>query len=171
MKEFWKDIKGYEGLYQISNFGRVKSLSRIVSGKKNSERRLPEIVKIPGYDRKGYQIIILRKNINKVYHIHHLVWDHFGNWGRDGRKLQVDHIDGDRLNNQIKNLQLLTNRQNITKYHKDRRELPTGVIYEKRAKKFRARIYISGKNIHLGLFNNIEDAAKAYQRALKSLGE
>lgn len=49
MEEVWKDIKGYEGLYQISNLGRVKSLPRMIK-----KRKCEEIIKIPSLAGKGY---------------------------------------------------------------------------------------------------------------------
>ena len=171
MKEVWKDIKGYEGIYQISNYGRVKSLTRVVKGKNNSKRKLSEKIMIPGLDGSGYEIITLRGESQRAFHIHHLVWDSFRIQKRQGRKVQVDHVDGDKRNNSINNLQLLNNRQNVSKYHKERRELPTGVeYYNKKKKRVRARIYIDGKYKHLGCFDNITQASNAYQKALRGIG-
>lgn len=67
MKEIWKDIKGYEGLYQISNLGNVKSFPRNGTSKKEKIRK-------PNTDRYGYHYITLYKNgKNKTFKIHRLV--------------------------------------------------------------------------------------------------
>lgn len=72
MTEIWKDIKGYEGLYQISNFGRVKSLARYVVNNKNGGKRLmEETLLYPSDNGNGYKIIGLRKSkVRKNHYIH-----------------------------------------------------------------------------------------------------
>jgi len=103
MQEVWKNVNGFEGLYQISNFGKVKSLPRKWQPK--------EIILKPGKDKNGYFKVILHKNkirYNKQVHI--LVFDNFGKSKRNGHKLQVDHFDENKQNNYIENLQLLTNK-------------------------------------------------------------
>lgn len=61
MQEIWKDIQGYEGLYQVSNLGRVKSLKRL-SNDRGGYRAIEEKIKNVRLCRKGYQIINLSKN-------------------------------------------------------------------------------------------------------------
>ena len=115
MKEIWKSIESYEGIYEISNCGRVKSLVRAVKYK-NSYKVIREKIIKGGIDGCGYRYINLCKNGGKgIYRIAHLVYDHFGKGKRNGRILQVDHIDEDKQNNRIDNLQLLTQRKNTSK--------------------------------------------------------
>lgn len=149
MKEIWKCIKNYDD-YKISNFGRVKSFY-------NNDCKLLKTPK-----QHDYKCVCLsKKGINKTFSIHHLVWDHFGSGKRNGKILQVDHIDENKLNNRIDNLQLLSPRENVYKHHKQFHKF-IGVYQQ--GDKYRSRIYKNGKTKHLGCFNNEYDAHLAYQK-------
>lgn len=106
-KEIWKDIKGYEGLYQVSNLGRVKSLER-----KMRCRKCKKIIKTATITNKGYYRLSLCKNgKTKFYHIHRLVAQAF--IPNPDNKPTVDHIDRNKLNNNVSNLRWATyNEQN-----------------------------------------------------------
>ena len=162
MKEVWKPIEGYEGLYEISNYGEVKSFY----GKKE------RILKY-GIDSGGYSFVNLFKNGKvKTYQVSHLVWDHFGDRSRNGRKLQVDHINNNKQKNWIINLQLLTNRENTSKGYIQNGGTSSqyiGVSWSKCAKKWVAQILTDGKRKYLGLFKNEHQAHLAYQNALKGI--
>lgn len=96
--EIWKDIKGYEGLYQVSNFGRIKSFVRNVSN--------PRIMKTY-INRKGYIKCYIG---GKSKSIHRLVADAF--IPNHKNKPQVNHIDGNKQNNNVENLEWATNSEN-----------------------------------------------------------
>lgn len=102
--EIWKDIEGYEGLYQVSSTGRVRSLSYRGNGK-------PQILKLCE-NSKGY----LRARLNKDketgrYFVHRLVAKAFLT-PVDGKDC-VDHIDGNPHNNNVVNLRFCTHRENV----------------------------------------------------------
>ena len=95
--EIWKDIKGYEGYYQISNLGRVKSL------------RSNKLLK-PALDRGYSYVVLCVKMKSKKYKIHRLIAIHFiPNYHN---KPHINHIDGNKRNNDISNLEWCTNDEN-----------------------------------------------------------
>lgn len=107
MEEIWKDIKGYEGLYQISNLGRVKSLDRISKGRKYKSKIL-SIQK----NKNGYQTITLYDCSNyKGFTIHRLVALSF--IPNPQNKKCVNHKDGNKENNKVTNLEWVTHSENM----------------------------------------------------------
>lgn len=171
--EIWKDIKGYEGYYQVSNHGRVRSLDRIIiwRGKEKKESgKIMSLVK----SGCGYKYVSLSKRDEREsFRVHLLVWDAFGDRPRNGRVLQVDHIDNDKMNNHIDNLTLLNNRLNCSKgkLQKEKTSKYTGVCLNKKTGKWGARATMDGKYKHLGLFPTEIQAHLAYKKALISIGE
>ncbi len=104
MNEVWIDIKGYEGYYKVSNFGRIISI-----GRRGGSYNKDIIMSL-----KGRQVTLCRDNIKVQYIISHIVYTHFV--GEIPENMVVDHIvEGDFTNNRVDNLQLLTKKQNSTK--------------------------------------------------------
>lgn len=96
MKEIWKDVKGYEGLYQISNTGRIKSLNYRHTGKEKILR--------PDTTKKGYLRVALCKDGKiKNFRINRLVALHF--IPNPNNLPQVNHKDEDKTNNYVENLE------------------------------------------------------------------
>ena len=113
MKEIWKDIKGYEGYYQISNFGRVKSLDRYVattgnpSGKRLIKGKLKKPTERIGKNGNGYYHINLDKNNNsKLFTIHKLVAETF--IPNPDNLPCINHKDENKHNNHVDNLEWCT---------------------------------------------------------------
>ena len=109
--EIWKDVKGYEGSYQVSNLGRVKSLDRIIvysNGRIHNQKGK----NINGFiNTSGYMSVDLYKNgKSKKHYIHRLVATMFIDNPRD--KNEINHIDENKLNNCAKNLEWCTSSEN-----------------------------------------------------------
>ena len=110
--EIWKNIKDYEEHYQISNYGRVKSLCRISINIYNEKRPIKGKVLILGSDSHNYLIVKLYKNNNeKNFKVHRLVAQHF--ISNPKNKLEVNHIDGNKKNNHSNNLEWTTHKENM----------------------------------------------------------
>jgi NUMOD4 motif/HNH endonuclease len=103
MEEIWKDIVGYEGLYQVSNHGRVRSLDREIAWKGTWRFYKGKVMK-QRKDKDGYLTIQLYKNGNrKDYFVHRLVALAF--IPNVDSKKQVNHLDGRNDNNHVSNLE------------------------------------------------------------------
>ena len=101
-KEIWKDVKNYEGLYEVSNLGRVKSL--------NYNRTRKEKILKSGYVCGYCKVVLWKYGKKKMYTVHRLVAEHF--IPNPDNKPCIDHIDGNRSNNRVENLRWCTYKEN-----------------------------------------------------------
>lgn len=112
MIEVWKDIKDYEGFYQVSNLGRVKSLSRSIHDSRGYMVHLKEKIKKPSFDKNGYPQIGLCKNGTVITRkIHRLVAEAF--ISNPENKPEINHKDEDKTNNCVSNLEWVTEKENV----------------------------------------------------------
>lgn len=112
MKEVWKDIVGYEGLYQVSNLGTVKSLPRVrkTYGKRTYQTKEMEM-RAP-LSTSGHLKVCLTKNgKQRCYYVHRLVATAF--LENKERYRVVNHINGNKLDNRVENLEFCTQSHNV----------------------------------------------------------
>lgn len=111
MNEQWRDIAGYEGLYQVSNIGRVRSLDHVVKTKRGKD------MLVKGKDksllnRKGYMFVLLRnRRVQQMCAVHRLVATAF--IPNLDNKPEVNHIDANKSNNCVNNLEWVTGEENM----------------------------------------------------------
>ena len=106
INEIWKDIQGYEGFYQISNFGRVKSLARLSIQNHLLPEKILKQSELNGY----YKVNLQNKEGVKSHQVHRLVAIAF--LANTDNKPCVNHIDGDKHNNNVNNLEWCTVSEN-----------------------------------------------------------
>ena len=111
--EVWKDVAGYEGVYQVSNLGRVRSVDRTVQysdGRKGIYKG-KTLKPSKSKKRRNYLYVTLSYNQKTMYKsVHRLVAETFIE--NTGNKSEVNHIDGDKDNNKVSNLEWVTSKEN-----------------------------------------------------------
>jgi len=186
--EIWKAVEGYEGLYEVSSYGRVKSIARVSAG-----LRCPTIIKekiLKGSLVLGYPTVGLCKNgVQKIFTVHRLVAVAFLNYVPDGRELEIDHINGLRDDNYAVNLRIVTRQFNMTYGFRKNRKYFTppkmerkigknwseiysqyvGVYWSKEHKMWYSKVAIYGVYKHLGFYKSEETAARMYESKLTEI--
>lgn len=117
--EEWKDIVGYEGLYQVSDLGNIKSLDRWIYGRGRKKKQLRHgcVMKFKT-DKYGYFTLqLIKENIRKHITVHRLVAIAF--ILNPENKPQINHIDCDKKNNAVHNLEWNTAKENVIHAHKN----------------------------------------------------
>ena len=107
----WKDIKNYEGYYQISDSGEVRSLDRVVERSNGSWVLKGQILK-PALCKSGYMCVALCKDgVQKTHFIHHLVAENFLG-EKPSEDMEVNHINANRQDNRVENLEWMSRFEN-----------------------------------------------------------
>lgn len=108
--EVWKDIPNYVGLYQVSNFGRIKCLERTLINS-NGKISIRKSKLLNGCKSRYYSVLLCKNSNNHKLHLaHRLVATSF--IPNPENKPEVNHIDGNKLNNHVNNLEWVTHREN-----------------------------------------------------------
>jgi hypothetical protein len=156
--EIWKPIKGYEGLYEVSNTGKVKSIERTFTGKDGVTKSVHErilVLSLSMITKKHpiarYTVELWKDNKRKRISIHRIVAITFLP-NLEG-KPQVNHIDGNPKNNNIENLEWATNSENVKHAYK------TGLMKPKGKKPIKGTNLITGEIIY---FDSVANASKYF---------
>lgn len=164
MKEIWKDIEGYEGIYQVSNLGRIKSFDRHRKTMGEGIRLVKG--KIIKHVKKGIgyaQVTLCDNNaIKKSVLVHRIIATAF--IPNPDNLSQVNHKDSNRCNNTIDNLEWVSSRENQT--HRYKKEIKAskyvGVQFRKNRNRWVSRTSIGGKMVTIGSFKDEHSAHLAY---------
>lgn len=163
MKELWKDIKNYEGLYQISNLGRIKRLMFINNNVCKKQERILKITD----NGNGYKIVGLCNKNRKNFYVHRLVAQAF--LENKDNHTQINHKDYNRANNNVENLEWISVKDNIN-YSKINRLNSKRVVRKVKSKygkyigldnrynKFYIKVPVQGKIKTLSGFITLEEA-------------
>ena len=178
--EIWKEVKDFEGYYEVSNLGKVRRCF--------AEKALKEQISNRGYCR----VCLCRDNVKKSISVHKIVANAFIE--NPENKKTVNHINFDKSNNHVSNLEWMTIKENINhardngvykssdlrqryvkRKHKDNSKCTSnnvGISYRSKENYHRyvARIHYNGKRINLGSYKNELDAVNAYQQKIKEYG-
>lgn len=124
-KEIWKDISGYEGMYQVSNFGNVKSLTREIMNRGVKQQIKERLLR--QNNKGGYLFVVLSKEgKTKSFAVHRLVAEEFIQ--NPENKPQVSHLDENPLNNNVLNLAWATAEENCNYGKRNERVFKAGVV-------------------------------------------
>ena len=150
--EIWKPVFGYKEYYHVSNLGNVKTLERYIKNGQFSYFKKPKILK-PGTNPDGYKTVVLYGKDNKrQFKVHSLVATSFI---ENPRKLEmVNHIDEDKSNNNMSNLEWVSRRENGVHRYKNKNTTSKycGVSWSKASKKWISTIRYNNKQIYLGCY-------------------
>lgn len=155
--EEWRDIDGFEGCYQVSNIGRVKSLKRVVMRKDGKPLTVHERILKAYKNEDGYLLVRLSGNgKERAASVHRFVAETF--IPNPGNKPQVNHINEDKTNNCVNNLEWVTNIENVNH----------GTWNERRIASVQKQVTVISPGGEVSHIESISDAAKFM--GLKSIG-
>jgi hypothetical protein len=171
-EEIWKDVPGFEGTYRVSNFGNIKTLDRVcINGENGFYKRKGSFKKLIINNRGYYHVSMWdfkkKKNINNRVHV--LVAMAFLNHTPCGMKYIIDHIDNNKLNNRVDNLQITNQRYNASKDKKNKTSKYTGVSFDRSRNKWKSVIFKDDKLKHIGRYKCEFSAHVAYTRELNKI--
>lgn len=162
--EEWKTIEGYNGIYQASSFGNIRSLNYNRTG---ISRLLKLTIgtngKAHNKDKGYFQVNLYCNGIGCCKRVHVLVAEAFLGHNRSETGLLINHIDINTFNNRVDNLEIIANRENTNKKHLPHSSEYTGVSWHKNRKKWQSQIIDKGKSKYLGLYKLEIEASKAYE--------
>ena len=173
LQEIWVPVKKYEEFYEVSNLGRVRSKDRVVEIKKTSSKGVDFIQKkpFPGKLLKpqisdsGYYRVGLHNNgkNKKLFFVSNIVAEAFIQEDYKQCGLVCDHINEDKLDNRLSNLQIISKSKNTHRSADGEKQVISAV-----GDKFLVFKYIDGVRLKIGEFNTFKEAAEFFTEYLKN---
>lgn len=160
--DVWRPVPDYEGLYEASHLGEIRSIDRVVVSKSGIPRKLTGRVLAQRYDKDGYLYTDLPKNGKlRTRKAHRLVIAAF----RGKEHLQVDHINNKKDDNRLGNLQYVTHREN--NFKSAARKEDFYLSYDKKRDAWSVLIKNKGKRAYVGYSRDKEEAKRIRDRFIK----
>lgn len=160
-EEIWRDYPGWEGLYQVSSEGRVKSLARVIVDKRGLKKSIPELLlKLTPNKKSGYVMVSLSKNGEEQHlGVHYMVAKVFVHNDNPNIKTEVNHLNECKVDNRASNLEWVSRSQNTLYGTALQRALGTRIKYKtKNAERGVKQIHKDGSII--ACYKSISEASR-----------
>jgi len=168
-KEEWRDIEGFEGIYQVSSLGRIKSLAREVLTSDGKLKPIKEKILKLNDNGQGYKLVTLYGEFGRRREsVHFLVAEAFLGHKKGSWDAVCDHLNHNPSDNRLENIQIISQRENVSRKRGNYSSEYVGVC-RRAGGKFTAQITIEGTKYYLGIFEQEIQAARAYQEALEDI--
>lgn len=175
--EIWKPIPGYEGLYEVSSWGKIKTVLRYRKCSFGSTAIVQEKILHCYIQKRYFSCVLTKDGKSKNIRVHRIVYKVFvDKSNRNISELEdINHKDLDKYNNYYKNLEEVSKRENQTHRYlqQNKSSVFPGVSFrsdEKRIKRWQASVAVNKKNIYIGTFLTEIEAYQAYLDALQEYG-
>ena len=168
-EEIWRDVVGYQNSIFYISFGRVMSVERKVKGRYGNLKTInSRILKFCNNSVGYHHVMLCKLNKKETYIIHKMVAIAFLGHNPCGYEFVVNHINLNKKDNRIQNIEIVTHRENSNMQHIKHSSKYTGVSKVDN-NYWRARININNKSYHIGRFKTEYEAHLAYQNELSKL--
>jgi len=167
--EVWKHIPGYEGIYQCSNLGRIRGVDRLDC----RNRECKGVIMKQTVGNVGYKTVYLWNNgKKKTIRTHQVVAMSFLNHTQCRYSLVVNHKNGNRLDNNVENLEVVTaryNSQHSSQMRVDSKSsIYTGVVYREKHNIYQVTVTINSKHVYIGVYSTDVEANNMYLSAIEA---
>jgi len=162
-EEEWRDIPNYIGRYKGSNLGRLKTVARFFINHLNLKINIKEKILIQNTAKRYLSVSLCDGKNSKTWSVHQLMYlTFYGYYPKRGSGFKIDHDDNISTNNILTNLNVITDRKNLTK-DKNLNGKLLGTSKEKG--KFRSSIQLNGCRFNLGTYKTEKEAGDVYKEA------
>ena len=164
-QEIWKEVNEFLGIYEVSNTGKVRCIDRKIVRSNGRPTSIKGRELSIGLDKDGYHIVQFNVDCKRyVRKVHRLVYEAF--IGKTEKGLVIDHIDNNKMNNNVDNLQQITNRINVSKDRNRIDNLPTCVYKNISGKGYRVNFQADNIKVYVGTFKTAREAECVYKKVL-----